>query len=189
MKKIILFTVVFLMSHVLFAQHASFGLKAGANFSNLWIKDNSTKYRTGLHVGALSHIHLSHKWAIQPELLYSQQGGKRTISNVENNIHVNYINIPVLFQRMFDDGFRLEAGPQIGFLVNAKIKSGSNETDVKSSFKSVDFSFPIGIGYLTKSGLGFDGRWVPGFSDIQKTGVSTANNVFQFGIFYQFPGK
>ncbi len=90
---------------------------------------------------------------------------------------------------MFDDGFRLEAGPQIGFLVNAKIKSGSNEADVKSSFKSVDFSFPIGIGYLTKSGLGFDGRWVPGFSDIQKTGVSTANNVFQLGLFYQFPGK
>ena len=189
MKKIILFTIALLISHVLLAQHASFGLKAGASFSNIFIKDNSTKYITGFHVGGLSHIHLSHKWAIQPELLYSQQGGKRTITNVETTTHLNYVNIPVLFQLMFGTGFRLEAGPQIGFLVNAKNKSGSNETDVKSSFKTGDFSFPIGLGYSTKSGLGFDGRWIPGFSDIQKTGVSTANNVFQLGVFYQFTGK
>lgn len=189
MKKIMFFMAVLLISQVLLAQHASFGLKAGANFSNLWIKDNSTKYITGFHLGGLAHIHLSPKWALQPELLYSQQGGKKTISNIENKIHLNYINNPVLFQLMLSDGFRLEAGPQLGFLVSAKSKSGSSEIDAKSNFKSVNFSFPIGLGYLTKSGLGFDGRWVPGFSDVQKSGTSTANNVFQLGIFYQFPGK
>lgn len=185
MKKVILFTGVLLISHVLFAQHSSFGFKGGANFSNIFIKDNSTDYITGFHLGVFSHIHLSSKWALQPELLYSQQGGERTISNVKTKTHLNYINIPILVQRMFGAGFRIEAGPQLGFLVNAKSKYGSIEQDVKSSFKSVDISFPIGLGYLTKSGLGFDGRWVPGFSEIQKTGVSTANNVFQLGLFYQ----
>ena len=189
MKKIIFFTVLILMSYVLLAQHASFGLKAGANFSNIFIKDNSTKYSTGFHVGGLSHIHLSRKWAMQPELVYSQQGGKTTFNNVETTTHLNYINIPVLFQRMFGAGFRLEAGPQIGFLINAKDKYGSIEKDVKSSFKTVDFSFPIGIGYSTKSGLGFDGRWVPGFSNIWESGVSKANNVFQLGLFYHFAHK
>lgn len=140
-------------------------------------------------MGALSHIHLSRKWALQPELLYSQQGGERKISNVESNTRLNYINIPILIQRMFANGFRLEAGPQVGFLINAKNKFGSIENDVKSSFKTVDFSFPLGVGYKTKSGLGFDGRWVPGFSEIQKTGTHSANNVFQLGLFYQFAHK
>ncbi|MEO6539084.1 MAG: outer membrane beta-barrel protein, partial [Ferruginibacter sp.] len=117
------------------------------------------------------------------------QGAEKTVANVKTKTNLNYVNIPVLLQRMFGVGFRLEAGPQIGFLVNAKNKTGSNETDVKSSFKTVDFSFPIGLGYLTKSGFGFDGRWVPGFSNIQETGATTANNVFQLGVFYQITGK
>lgn len=88
---------------------------------------------------------------------------------------------------MFKNGLRLQAGPQIGFLVNAKSKYGNSEVDIKSAYKSTDFSFPIGLSYLTKSGLGFDGRWVPGLNDIQNSGPSTANNVFQFGLFYMFP--
>jgi hypothetical protein len=187
MKKKILIAVTFVISNITYAQHASFGLKAGPNFSNIWVEgDKGTEYKAGLHVGGLAHIHLSRRWALQPELIYSMQGGKQTISNIDNKTNLNYINIPILAQLMFSNGFRLQAGPQIGFLVSAKNKYGSSETDLMD-YKSTDFSFPVGLGYLTKSGLGFDGRWVPGFSKIQKGGVSTANNVFQLGLFYLFP--
>jgi hypothetical protein len=190
MKKKILFALTFVVSSFTYSQHASFGLKGGANFSNIWVPDNkSSNYKAGLHAGGFAHIHLSRKWALQPELLYSTQGGKQTISNIESKTNLNYINIPVLVQIMFNNGFRLQAGPQLGFLVNAKSKYGNTKSDIKNTYKSTDISFPLGLSYLTKSGLGFDGRWVPGFSDIQKTGASAANNVIQLGLFYMFPYK
>jgi hypothetical protein len=34
-------------------------------------------------------------------------------------LRLNYINVPVL-QYMFGDGFRLQTGPQLGILTNAK---------------------------------------------------------------------
>lgn len=187
MKKVLILSLVIFSASALKAQTPAFGIKAGPNFSNILVKGgNSTDYLTGLHAGVLAHIHLSKTWALQPEVLYSGQGGQETAGSLTNKTRLNYLNIPVLLQYMFDNGFRLEAGPQVGFLVSAKNKSNGLESDVKGSFKSPDLSFPIGLGYLSNSGLGIDGRWVPGISDIQKSGNSRKNSVFQLGLFYQF---
>lgn len=78
MKKQILIAVTVVLSSFTYAQHASFGLKGGVNLSNIWVQDNkSSDYITGFHAGGLAHIHLSRNWALQPELLYSTQGGKK----------------------------------------------------------------------------------------------------------------
>jgi hypothetical protein len=94
----------------------------------------------------------------------------------------------VLAQYMFDNGFRIEAGPQIGFLMSAKNKAGDITENVKDNLKSTNFSIPVGVGYLTSSGLGFDARYNFGLSNINNTSSPTKihSNVFQFGIFYQF---
>ncbi len=187
MKKILILALFICSSSALQAQSPAFGIKAGGNLSNIWTtEDNSTDYISGIHLGALAHLHLSKKWAIQPEILYSGQGGETTAGSITNKLRLNYVNIPVLLQYMFDNRFRLQAGPQLGFLASANSKLNGKETDVKDNFKSIDFSLPLGVGYLSESGLGIDARWVPGFSEIQKQGNPTANNVFQLGLFYQF---
>ncbi len=187
MKTNFLLIIVLLASSYSYAQTPSFGVKGGLNVSNLRVKNNTTDYKAGIHLGALAHIHLSKEWAIQPEVMYSQQGGKAKTGNNKPTTNLDYINVPVLVQYMFDNGFRLEAGPQIGFLASAKSKLNGNSTDIKGDFKSTDISFPIGIGYLTSTGLGVDARWVPGLGNIQSSGSSTSNNVFQLGLFYQLP--
>lgn len=187
MKKILMLSLAVFAFSALKAQSPSFGIKAGLNTSNLWVKDaNSSDYITGLHAGFLAHLHLSDRWALQPEIMYSGQGGEVTAGSLTNKLNLHYVNVPVLFQYMFDNGFRLQAGPQIGFLASANNQAKGLESDAKDDFKPVDISFPVGLGYLSKSGLGIDGRWVPGLSEIQKSGKPTANNVFQLGLFYQF---
>ena len=182
---------------ILFATAASaqmeahFGIKGGMNASELHWTNGGNKMDTkiGFHAGALAHIHAKHSnWGIQPEVMYSLEGAKQTLTGIKTDHNLGYINVPVLVQYMFDNGFRIEAGPQVGFLMNAKNNTGSIKIDVKDNYKSTAFSIPVGVGYLTRSGLGFDARYSFGISDLSKTSGSSKlhGNNFQFGLFYQF---
>jgi len=172
------------------AQHAHLGIKGGVNVANLHYNDNTTTDgKVGLHVGVLAHIHTSSKkWAIQPELLYSLEGANsKIIPQGTTHINLNYLNVPILLQYMFNNGFRLEGGPQIGFLLSAKTKTGDVSVNNKG-FQSTAVSIPLGVGYLTSSGFGLDARYAFGLTNINdnKNGPTIQSNVFQLGIFYQF---
>ena len=170
-----------------YAAHTEFGVKGGLNVSNVSVS-SSTNPDTKIsgYLGLLAHIHLNEQFAFQPELLFSGQGYKYTISGTDYNVPLNYLTLPLLGQFMFGDGFRIETGPQPGVLVAAHAKSGGNSVDVKDQFKSFDLSWVFGIGYLTKSGFGFDARYNLGLSDIADGGTSIKNRVFAAGVFYQF---
>jgi hypothetical protein len=193
MKKISLAAFVLFLGTALYAQETKFGLKAGLNVSTTTNSQGGERgSRLGLHAGALAHIHLSPQWAIQPEVMYSSQGAKYTVTDGEHNLALNYINIPVLLQYMFDNGFRIQTGPQVGFLAGVADKRDGTETGFFTSddFKTVDFSWSVGLGYLTYSGLGIDGRYNFGISNINDFGTATVrNNVFQVGLFYMLNSK
>jgi hypothetical protein len=185
MKRIILLAIVAVATHAAYAQNVQFGIKAGVNLSNF--NDEATptsNAKAGLNIGALAHIHLNENWAVQPEAVFSMQGAE-----FPNGIKVkaNYINVPVLGQYMFANGFRLQTGPQLGILTSVETKTGDAEQDSDDSYKKTDFGWSFGAGYLTKSGLGVDARYNLGISDISKTEANDLKNrVWQFGLFYQF---
>jgi hypothetical protein len=180
----IAFIAVFLFSVPAFAQ-VNLGVKGGLNLYNLHGEDVDADMKAGIHLGALAHIHLSDQFAFQPELVYSMQGANE--ENGDAKINLDYLNVPLLLQYMFDNGFRLQAGPQIGFLLNAKLKSDGTSVDVKENFNTIDLSLPIGVGYVTPSGFGIDARYAIGLTDINDNGNSkTKNGGFQIGVFYLF---
>jgi hypothetical protein len=156
--------------------HVSLGIKGGLNLYNINNDNNSTYDQiTGYHFGLLGHIHLKNPWAIQPELVYSTQGAKSGDANYE----LGYINVPVLIQYMFDNGFRLQAGPQVGFLVSA---------DNKDELNPIEFGVSFGVSYVVPStGFGIDARYNLGLSNINKdSDVKSTNRGIQLGIFYIF---
>lgn len=170
---------------------AHFGVKAGMNASELHAdnssNDDKANTKIGYHVGVLAHIHgRNDTWAFQPEIMYSMEGAKNEIAGVKTSTNLGYINVPLLAQYMFDNGFRIEAGPQIGFLISAKAKTDNASLDIKDGYKSTAISLPVGIGYLTSTGLGFDARYNFGLSDISENGPGVKGNTFQFGLFWQF---
>ncbi|HRO70117.1 MAG TPA: porin family protein [Chitinophagaceae bacterium] len=184
MKRLLCIVVLSSIFSLVKAQQTHFGIKAGVNLSSVGI-DGGDDYnsKAGLHVGGLAHIHISRQFALQPELVFSMQGGKD--DNVK--LKLNYINVPLLAQYMTNDGFRLQTGPQLGFLVSAERKIGDVEVDVKDDLSTVDFSWAFGAGYLFSSGFGIDARYNLGISNISDDNSFEArNSVFQFGIFYQF---
>jgi len=190
MKKIALVLVAGLSLASAKAQ-IQFGVKAGANFANVTKVDGS-KTLVSINGGVLANIPLAGALSLQPEVVYSGQGAKGDGGKTT----LNYINVPVLVKYSLPVGVFFQTGPQIGFLTSAKDKAdGGESVNVKDAFKSTDFSWALGAGYLIPEvNLGFDVRYNLGLTKLGKTvdGASSfdgKNTVFQVGVFYLFGGS
>ena len=175
-----LIIVALLMTSAAYSQQTNLGIKGGLNFYNVYDNYGGFETKTGFHAGLLWHIHVDQNFAFQPEIMYSLQG-----ANLPDNerLHLGYVNVPVLFQLMFNNGFRLEAGPQLGFLVHARSELDGFSEDVSNSFEQFDAALALGAGFIGASGLGFDVRYNHGISRIND---GFKNRGFQVGLFYQF---
>jgi hypothetical protein len=167
------------------AQSVNIGIKGGLNlYSVSGDNDASNETKASFHIGLLGHIHMASNFALQPEVVFSSQGTKY---GNDLELELNYVNVPLLFQYMFDNGFRLQAGPQLGFLVSAK----ANGAEVKNSFNGVDLGLGMGASYVNPaSGFGVDVRYNHGLSNINENdNVESFNRGFQLGVFYLFKHK
>ncbi|WP_343616398.1 porin family protein [Flavobacterium sp.] len=164
MKKIILSAIAILAFGFANAQQTRFGVKGGLNISTLVGGDvDNTKALIGFHVGGFAEIKIIEKLAIQPELLFSAQGTRVDgFGGQDNDLKLNYINIPVLAKYYITKQFTVEAGPQLGFLVSAKAEG----EDVKDGFKSVDLGFNFGAGYNFTDNFSAGIRYTVGLSNV-----------------------
>ncbi|WP_426058861.1 porin family protein [Hymenobacter sp. B1770] len=176
------------------------GVKAGASLSRLVGEDaKSLENIFGFHAGLLANLSLSNHIAFQPELLYSQKGMKQpnnsspVIEKLYTTYRFNYVDVPLAFH-VNTNGFFIEAGPQVGFLVSAKSKFGNASTDIESRYNTIDFGYLAGLGYQRKSGLGAGLRYNGAFTNIGKESLQgsttyqdrTRNSAFQLYLTYSF---
>jgi hypothetical protein len=192
MKKLFLIlTIASLSSLVMNAQDIAIGAKAGVNFASIGGDDtDDLDGRTAFHVGAAVEIPISDKFSVQPELLYSAQGATTSEEGIDVDFNADYLNIPVMAKFYVGEGFSIEAGPQLGFLLSAKAKAGSEEEDLKDFVKSTDFGANLGLGYKLESGLHFGARYNLGISNINdgldSEDFKNQNNVIQVSVGYFF---
>lgn len=167
------------------AQTGNIGTKIGMNSYTI-VNDSGPGFdsKIGLYAGLLAHFHINRQFGIQPEVVYSMQGAKYD----GTNFNLDYINVPVMLQYMFDNGFRIQAGPQIGFLVRAKGEGNLGSMDIKNDFKSIDAGLSFGASYVhTPTGFGIDARYNLGLSDISESSSLVSNSRgLQVGVFYLF---
>lgn len=194
MKKIILALSAVVLSYAAFAQtNIKLGLKGGLNIASLKIEEDEPRdSRLGMNAGVLAHIHLTPGLSLQPEVMYSGQGMEDRITGTTNTWKMDYINVPVQLQYNFNNGFRLQTGPQLGFLLNAEIENqNGTHLDVTKDFKKTDVSWTFGGGYLSNSGFGIDARYNYGLTNINEFDASNpvSHRVFQIGVFYMFDNQ
>jgi opacity protein-like surface antigen len=153
--------------------NVSLGIKAGASLTDFVGANAKNVFtnRFGFNAGVFANIGLTKLVAFQPELLYSQKGAKTNAVDINYRLH--YIDVPLAFH-VNTDGFFFEAGPQVGFLVAAKLQSGNASVDI-NSYKTVDFGYLAGLGYQLKHGLGLGLRYNGALTNFPKS--TTAGNV------------
>jgi hypothetical protein len=189
MKKKILVTaiVAVLAFQSAWAQEIAIGVKAGLNFANVNTTSAAAAYnsRTGYHAGAYVMFKFS-KIALQPELIFSQQGSSVSFNSQNFDSNFSYINIPIMLKLYLIGGLNLQAGPQFGFLTSAKSEvpdglGGKITQDTKDTLKGSDISIGMGAGWDFPFGLNIGARYNLGVSDNNNSSSSSTvkNQVFQ----------
>jgi hypothetical protein len=201
------------------AQSVRFGLKAGANLSNISgdvLQQDQYKNRFGFQGGAILNLGLlaDDFLAIQLEALYSQKGFKYADqqftlggNNFRNtgNVRYDYLDIPVLL-RLKTGGIFFEAGPQYSYLLNISnnrtlTQNGNVIADASSSTSNLDnvrrseLGYAAGLGFQSESGFLVGLRYNGAFTDFAKDGYSSnefrnaRNSAFQAYVGFMLGGK
>lgn len=218
MKKVFLATLMVFTFGVSLAQ-VRFGVKGGLNVSTLTGNIENAEPKIGAHVGGLIEIKVANKFAIQPELLFSLQGAKNDyVTNLgntryfnEEKINLMYLNVPVMAKFYVIPSFSLEAGPQIGVLLDSERKftrkesNGNNSSsfsrsyDIKNNLRTLDAGFNLGASYYFNNNMFVQARYSFGLSSIDKNDYNDNddyddydydngihNGVFQASFGYRF---
>ena len=182
MKKIILTIAVVMAATFANAQDKKesnaksdivFGVKGGYANTNFG-GDADTKAASNFYIGGLVDFHISEKFHVQPELLYSMEGSD------EDEYNLDFIRIPVMFKYFVGEGFNLQAGPEFAFVAGGGA--------IKDAAKSLDYGLGFGAAYEMSSGLMFDARYNLGLADLNDSGTSDkiTTTSFQIGLGYRF---
>ena len=209
-KFIFTITTLLTIGFTAHSQEINYGIKAGLNLADFGKDAEHTNVKPGFTAGVLAEIKFTENFAVQPEIVYSQQGselvyniffGDKLGTKDVYTAKIGYINIPITVKYYIIEGLSIQAGPQIGFLVSAKDKAKhsnyyddtENETlelDSKDLYKKIDFSIVGGIGYDLPIGLFLQARYSYGLTDInddpEADGVKISNNVISFSVGYKF---
>jgi hypothetical protein len=176
------------------------GIKAGANFSNVYsesgdgfIADGKLGFAGGLFVS----IPLGKFIGIQPELLYSQKGFKSEGSflgvNYEGSTTFNYLDLPLHLQLKPTANISILAGPQLSYLLSSKYElnglSSTQQQDFEDENNRATLGVSAGIDFTVDSFLiSARGSW-----DLSKVNEDNStsdlnykNQVLQVTVGYRF---
>ena len=186
------------------AQDVRFGLRAGANYSNLSgnIKNENTyNNKIGFLGGVMVNIPVVENFfSVQPEILYSQKGfdNKPTEFTTvlgakqkrEGSVNYNCLDVPVLL-KINAGGFIVEAGPQYSYLLGsnnetkttttpalggAPSTTQANDKNDVSGLNRNELGYLAGVGYQANNGLSLSLRYTGAFSDFVKSDDNTYFN-------------
>jgi len=181
------------------------GLRGGLNLSNTsagfgtgnTFRDPS--FKLGLLGGVTLQVPLSNALRLQPEIAFSSEGSLQEglIGNVADNKYVlvfttqlNFLNIPLMLQYNEGKGFYAETGPQLGILLNARLKNAfpaagaPAETEI-SDTKNAVMSWATGIGYQFEGRTALGLRYTLGLANYTE-GVSAQKvNTLQLLLHYK----
>ena len=123
---------------------------------------NGSSSKTGLNVGAVVGMQLSHYQPIffETGLSYIEKGGKSKVSGEKFSIGLNYLEVPLMasYRYNFNDNiqFQLATGPYLAVGICGKYKyenTNGTEADIDyfgddgADFKRFDMGWQVGTGF------------------------------------------
>jgi hypothetical protein len=151
-----------------YKQH--FGLKVGTNWSYLngstqGFKPNN---RTGFMVSAFYAPTSRTGRGFRSEIVFSRQGYSFDNGGKNTEVLNDYIYLPQMATFGIGKFFQLQAGAQIGVLLNSKISNGAKDSSVTSFMNRIDYGFAAGVELNPVKGFLIGGRYNLGLGKLYK---------------------
>lgn len=195
--KNILLTILFLfvMNISLSQTEKGLGFRAGVNMSKL--TNANLDYKTNGYLGIFYQVRFNDFYALQPELGYSNQGGKVTDGHKK---YIEYLTLGVT-NKLFvapNIGLFMSITPGLDFDIDDTLIGLANRGDNSGNDATfIDFTMSFGFGFELKNGLSFEARYKHGLIDVYSGSFHSFeseiyetenqfNAVFQIGIAYKF---
>ncbi|MFS4484388.1 porin family protein [Hyunsoonleella sp. 2307UL5-6] len=194
MRKVFLIFITLLLINKVSAQsETKIGLKFGVHYSGFTDGGEIVLADSfGFHAGFISEILLSDKFALQPELLFSQRKGQdgTKIGDQRKFYFVserNYIDLPLNLKYLISDKFHVEIGPQFSFLLSDKNtitpSSSDSNPDSELIINGFDFSANLGVSFNPSEKIIIQLRLNHGFSKVVET-FDSKNSMISLGLGY-----
>lgn len=203
MKKVLL--GMFLLICFSIKTQAQVSIKVGASLSTVAEeKENVTKDQLknesvlGTVVGLAFELNPGKLLVFQPELLFSQSGGRNSYellgTKTDTRYKINYLELPLLAKLQLGNnngegvGIHIAAGPWLGYALGGKTKTattiGSSQeviTERKFTFDDEDDARRINYGLVGAAGIGFgkvtlDLRYNYGLNNILDNDADNSND-------------
>ena len=162
------------------AQKFNLGVEAGANFANFIGSSVSasslTGSRLGLVGGGFLELNFGTSFAIRPELLYAQKGGKDTSNNT---LQLDYIEVPVLVKlSLGTPGINpgILVGPSFSFNTVAQVVNSGGGSTAINSVNTSDIGVIIGAEVDIEKFF-VTGRYELGLTNVQNAVNGVSSNV------------
>jgi hypothetical protein len=214
MKKLLILTAIILFgfTSVNAQKDFQFGVKAGPNLSTISTDNDIICFESaiGVQFGVMAEVPLGEKMAFGPELGYKAANIDYCIEDYylddfptvtskaaaaddySGTIKLRYLDIPLMLKYYVAEGFSLEAGPNVAFLLSAKDDwndfGETGEDDIKDELKGIDFGVNFGLGYKLEGGLNFGARYNLGLSDANDNKEEIGDDYLKIRSFQVFVG-
>ncbi|MEN9610199.1 MAG: hypothetical protein RLZZ628_1013 [Bacteroidota bacterium] len=188
------FIVAFFLMNALAvqAQGVEFGIRFMPTFSTFQVFTPTTgrlnpDLSIGYGIGGFVGYYFTEQLGVQGEIIYSAIAQKYKEVDIEHQIDLQYVNIPLLLSlnsgKSQKINFNLVAGPQIGISAGSKLSSGTGNAVLSVKKGDIGFAYGAGLDFgitpvrLFRLGLGF--RGVVGLLDISDHNTTlTTNNYY-----------
>ena len=159
------------------------GLKGGYNWSYL------TGSTAGFHPGNRSGFMVSAFYApatrsgkgFRSEVVFSRQGYSFENGGKNTDVLNDYLYLPQLVTFNIGRFFQLQAGAQIGVLLNSKM-TGSKDSTITGLMNRVDYGFAAGVELNPAGGLLIGGRYNLGLGKLYKQYETSTTNPNPFPL-------
>ncbi len=207
-RKVLVFSLIALVTTVVQGQNVFIGVKGGLNISNItsdYYSENNG--RTGFHLGGLAEFPISDIFSVQTEVLYSNLGAEVFIISlgggpVKTEYKLDYIQVPVLGKIYPIENLSFEIGPSFNLLINENAERPGlpdiydddgnfvrSQTDIEPFGSKFELGGSVGVSYKFKGVFLIGARFTKGISrafDRPDSKDDAKNNSFQFGIGFIF---
>jgi hypothetical protein len=175
MKKIVILAIIATAAVSASAQSpkeskSRIGIKAGYNFSNVVGSGSSfdPQHTNGYMVSAFFSPSNKNGLGYRSELVYSKQGYSFDDGGKNTDVMNDYLYMPHLMTYTIANVVQLQAGAQIGVLLNAKKSTGGGDSSITDLMNRFDYGFAGGIEVYPFKGLIIGTRYNLGLGKMYK---------------------